>query len=642
MSLLTVEKVTHGFGARQILEDASFRLLKGEHIGLIGANGEGKSTFLNIITGKILPDAGKITWSRHVTVGYLDQHTVLKKGMTIREVLHTAFNHMHDLEAEMLKLYEDMALPENADKMDEMMEDAGEIQQILEYSGFYQLDAKIEEVAGGLGLRDIGLDRDVSDLSGGQRTKVLLVKLLLENPSILILDEPTNYLDHEHIVWLTRYLQDYENAFLLVSHDMEFLNSVVNVIYNLDGGNLTRYTGDYENFRRMYEIQKSQEKAAYERQQAEIEKLEDFIARNKARVATRGMAHSRQKQLDKMEILERPTEKIKPEFQFLMARTPSRFVVEAKELVIGYSQDEPLTRPLSFTLERGQKVAIVGTNGLGKSTLLKTILGKLPPLGGEVQLGDYLFPGYFEQEAARDSQETALDTFWAQFPSMENREVRLCLAKCGLTNEHITSQMRVLSGGENAKVRLAIVMNREHNWLILDEPTNHLDITSKEILEEAIRNYTGTVLYVSHDRYFINQTATRIIELKDKQLTNYIGNYDYYESHRAQPASTGKQAFAPVSDTVSQEKQAESQAKLSWKENKAEQARLRKKANDLKKLEDKIEQLENRLAEIDEEFLVPENATNVALLNDLTKERNSVEEELNTMYEQWEELSSEE
>ena len=479
MSLLTVEKVTHGFGARQILEDASFRLLKGEHIGLIGANGEGKSTFLNIITGKILPDAGKITWSRHVTVGYLDQHTVLKKGMTIREVLHTAFNHMHDLEAEMLKLYEDMALPENADKMDEMMEDAGEIQQILEYSGFYQLDAKIEEVAGGLGLRDIGLDRDVSDLSGGQRTKVLLVKLLLENPSILILDEPTNYLDHEHIVWLTR------------------------------------YTGDYENFRRMYEIQKSQEKAAYERQQAEIEKLEDFIARNKARVATRGMAHSRQKQLDKMEILERPTEKIKPEFQFLMARTPSRFVVEAKDLVIGYSQDEPLTRPVSFTLERGQKVAIVGTNGLGKSTLLKTILGKLPPLGGEVQLGDYLFPGYFEQEAARDSQETALDTFWAQFPSMENREVRLCLAKCGLTNEHITSQMRVLSGGENAKVRLAIVMNREHNWLILDEPTNHLDVDAKDELKRALTEFPGTILLVSHDPLFYEDFVTDIWNVED-------------------------------------------------------------------------------------------------------------------------------
>ena len=244
MSLLTVEKVTHGFGARQILEDASFRLLKGEHIGLIGANGEGKSTFLNIITGKIMPDEGKITWSRHVTVGYLDQHSALKKGTTIREVLRTAFNHMYELEEEMLKLYEDMANAQSEEAMNEMMEDAGEIQQILEYSGFYQLDAKIEEVAGGLGLRDIGLDKDVSDLSGGQRTKVLLVKLLLGNPSILILDEPTNYLDYEHIVWLTRFLQEYENAFILVSHDMEFLNSVVNVIYNLDGGNLTRYTGD--------------------------------------------------------------------------------------------------------------------------------------------------------------------------------------------------------------------------------------------------------------------------------------------------------------------------------------------------------------------------------------------------------------
>ena len=515
MSLLTVEKVTHGFGARQILEDASFRLLKGEHIGLIGANGEGKSTFLNIITGKIMPDEGKITWSRHVTVGYLDQHSALKKGTTIREVLRTAFNHMYELEEEMLKLYEDMANAQSEEAMNEMMEDAGEIQQILEYSGFYQLDAKIEEVAGGLGLRDIGLDKDVSDLSGGQRTKVLLVKLLLGNPSILILDEPTNYLDYEHIVWLTRFLQEYENAFILVSHDMEFLNSVVNVIYNLDGGNLTRYTGDYNNFLRMYDIQKAQEQRAYERQQAEIEKLEDFIARNKARVATRGMANSRQKQLDKMEILERPTEKIKPEFNFLMARTPSRFIVEAKNLVLGYDKDNPLTKPVSFTLERGQKVAIVGTNGLGKTTLLKTILGKLSPISGEAHLGDYLFPGYFEQEADRDSSVTALDTFWAEFPSMENREVRLCLAKCGLTNEHITSQMRVLSGGENAKVRLAIVMNREHNWLVLDEPTNHLDVGAKDELKRALTEYPGTVLLVSHDPSFYEDFVTDVWNVED-------------------------------------------------------------------------------------------------------------------------------
>lgn len=512
MSLLTAENVTHGFGARQILEEASFRLLKGEHIGLIGANGEGKSTFLNIITGKITPDQGKITWARHVKAGYLDQHSVLKKGMTIREVLRTAFDEMYNLEKDMLNLYEKMSSADDA-KIDSMMEEAGEIQQMLETGGFYQLDTKIEEVAGGLGLADIGLDRDVDDLSGGQRTKVLLVKLLLENPSILILDEPTNYLDHQHILWLTRYLQEYENAFILVSHDMEFLNSVVNVIYNLDGGSLTRYTGNYEDFKRMYEVQREQELKAYQRQQAEIEKLEDFIARNKARVATRGMANSRQKQLDKMEILEKPQQKIRPEFNFLMARTPSRFIVEAKDLVIGY--DAPLTKPVSFTVERGEKIAITGTNGLGKTTLLKTILGQLPPISGQVVLGDYLFPGYFEQESGRDEEATALETFWAEYPSMENREVRLCLSKCGLTNEHITSQMRVLSGGENAKVRLAIVMNREHNWLILDEPTNHLDIDAKEELKKALSQYPGTILLVSHDPCFYESFITRTLNVED-------------------------------------------------------------------------------------------------------------------------------
>lgn len=512
MSLLTAENVTHGFGARQILEEASFRLLKGEHIGLIGANGEGKSTFLNIITGKITPDQGKITWARHVKAGYLDQHSVLKKGMTIREVLRTAFDEMYNLEKDMLNLYEKMSSADDV-KIESMMEEAGEIQQMLETGGFYQLDTKIEEVAGGLGLADIGLDRDVDDLSGGQRTKVLLVKLLLENPSILILDEPTNYLDHQHILWLTRYLQEYENAFILVSHDMEFLNSVVNVIYNLDGGSLTRYTGNYEDFKRMYEVQREQELKAYQRQQAEIEKLEDFIARNKARVATRGMANSRQKQLDKMEILEKPQQKIRPEFNFLMARTPSRFIVEAKDLVIGY--DAPLTKPVSFTVERGEKIAITGTNGLGKTTLLKTILGQLPPISGQIVLGDYLFPGYFEQESGRDEEATALETFWAEYPSMENREVRLCLSKCGLTNEHITSQMRVLSGGENAKVRLAIVMNREHNWLILDEPTNHLDIDAKEELKKALSQYPGTILLVSHDPCFYESFITRTLNVED-------------------------------------------------------------------------------------------------------------------------------
>lgn len=506
MSLLVVENVTHGFGARRILEDASFRLLKGEHIGLIGANGEGKSTFLNIITGQLAPDEGKVEWSKRVTVGYLDQHSSLKKGMTIRDALREAFQGMLDLEKEMLALYDAMATAE--DGIEEMMEDAGEIQHTLEHSGFYTLDAKIEEIANGLGLGSIGLDKDVSDLSGGQRTKVLLTKLLLQDPSILILDEPTNYLDMEHIDWLKKYLQNYENSFILVSHDMDFLNSVINVIYHVNDGELTRYTGDYEKFMQMYAVKKSQESKAYERQQQEIDRMEDFIARNKARVATRGMANSRQKMLDKMDVLEKPREKPKPFFEFKEARTPSRFIVEGKDLVLGY--EEALTRPVNFALERGQKIAIIGTNGLGKTTLLKTILGKIKSISGKLELGDFLQPAYFEQEAERDSSETALEFLWREFPSYTNAEVRAALARCGLTNEHITSQMKVLSGGENAKARLCKLMQRETNWLILDEPTNHLDVDAKAELKKALKEYKGSILLVCHEPEFYRDIVSDV------------------------------------------------------------------------------------------------------------------------------------
>lgn len=512
MSVLTVENVTHGFGARQILENASFRLLKGEHVGLIGANGEGKSTFLNIITGELMPDQGKVEWSNRVTVGYLDQHTVLTKGKTIREALREAFKGMFDLEAEMLSLYDKMGDVEAAE-LDKMMEDVGEIQDILEHNSFYTLDAKIEEVANGLGLGAIGLDKDVADLSGGQRTKVLLTKLLLQNPTILILDEPTNYLDIEHIEWLKRYLKDYENSFILVSHDIPFLNEVVNVIYHVENSTLTRYTGDYEQFQQIYAVRKNQEQNAYTRQQQEVDRLEDFIARNKARVATRGMANSRQKRLDKMEILEKPREKPKPSFKFNEARTPSRYIVQAADLVLGY--DEPLTNPVNFALERGQKVAIRGVNGLGKTTLLKTILGLLPPVSGKVELGDYLEPGYFEQESSRYNTNTAMDEVWNEYPGLTNFEVRQALARCGLTNDHITSQMMVLSGGECAKVRLCKLMLKDINFLVLDEPTNHLDVDAKAELQKALTEFRGTILLVSHEPEFYEGWVTHVWNVED-------------------------------------------------------------------------------------------------------------------------------
>ena len=663
MSILEVKNLSHGFGDRAIFENVSFRLLKGEHIGLVGANGEGKSTFMSIVTGKLQPDEGKVEWSKYVTAGYLDQHAVLEKGMTVRDVLRTAFDELFKTEERINKIYMSMAeegadvdalmeevgelqdrletrdfytldakidevaralgvmdfgmdtdvtdlsggqrtkillaklllekpdillldeptnyldaehiawlkrylqeyenafvlishdipflndvinivyhvenqdlvlyagdydnfqsvyamkkafdelfkteerinkiymsMAEEGADVDALMEEVGELQDRLETRDFYTLDAKIDEVARALGVMDFGMDTDVTDLSGGQRTKILLAKLLLEKPDILLLDEPTNYLDAEHIAWLKRYLQEYENAFVLISHDIPFLNDVINIVYHVENQDLVRYAGDYDNFQSVYAMKKAQLEAAYERQQKEIADLQDFVNRNKARVATRNMAMSRQKKLDKMEIIELQAEKPKPEFHFKESRTPGRFIFQTKDLVIGY--DSPLTKsPLNLTFERNQKVAIVGANGIGKTTLLKSLLGIIQPLEGEVETGDFIDLGYFEQEA-EGSRQTPLEAVWDAFPALNQAEVRAALAKCGLTSKHIESQIQVLSGGEQAKVRFCLLMNRENNVLVLDEPTNHLDVDAKDELKRALQAFKGSVLMVCHEPEF--------------------------------------------------------------------------------------------------------------------------------------------
>ena len=477
MSILNVEHLTHGFGDRAIFNDVSFRLLKGEHIGLVGANGEGKSTFMNIVTGKLMPDEGKVEWAKNVRVGYLDQHSTLTKGMTIESVLKSAFAWLFELEENMNQICDRLGEAE-PDEMDAMMEELGVIQDTLTMHDFYIIDAKVEEVARALGLLDLGLSHDVTDLSGGQRMKVLLAKLLLEKPDILLLDEPTNYLDAEHIAWLKRYLQEYENAFILISHDIPFLNDVVNIIYHMENQRLDRYVGDYDKFQEVYEVKKSQLEAAYRKQQQEISELKDFVARNKARVATRNMAMSRQKKLDKMDVIELAAERPKPEFNFKLGRTPGRYIFETKDLVIGY--DEPLSKPLNISMERGHKIALVGANGIGKTTLLKSILGLIPSLGGSVELGENLEIGYFEQEIKGENRNTCINEIWEEFPSFSQYEVRSALAKCGLTTKHIESLVRVLSGGEQAKVRLCKLINKSTNVLLLDEPTNHLDVDAKD------------------------------------------------------------------------------------------------------------------------------------------------------------------
>ena len=507
MSILNVENLSHGFGDRTIFNSVSFRLLKGEHIGLVGANGEGKSTFMNIITGTLVPDEGKVEWAKNVRIGYLDRHTVLQKGMSVRSVLASAFDFLYVMETRMNDLCDKMGSASETE-LEHYMEELGTIQDLLTQHDFYLIDAKIDEVARAIGLMDVGLDTDVTDLSGGQRTKVLLAKLLLEKPDILLLDEPTNYLDANHIEWLKRYLQEYENAFILISHDIPFLNSVVNIIYHMENTQLDRYVGDYDKFQEVYAVKKSQQEAAYNRQQKEIAELKDFVARNKSRVATRNMAMSRQKKLDKMEIIERVSERPKPEFHFQEARTSGRYIFTTKSLVIGY--EEALSKPLNISMERGQRIVLTGANGIGKTTLLKSILGLIQPLNGGVELGDYLEIGYFEQEMDPSVTTTCIEEIWKEFPSYTQYEVRSALAKCGLTTKHIESKVKVLSGGEQAKVRLCKLINKKTNVLLLDEPTNHLDTDAKTELRRALTAYKGSILMVCHEPDFYDGLATAV------------------------------------------------------------------------------------------------------------------------------------
>ncbi|MGN0397982.1 MAG: ABC-F family ATP-binding cassette domain-containing protein [Candidatus Fimimorpha sp.] len=507
MMILNVKNLSHGFGDRAIFDHISFRLLKGEHIGLIGANGEGKSTFMNIITGSLMPDEGTVEWAKHVRVGYLDQHTVLEKGMTIRDILKSAFEFLFQMESDMNQMFDQMA-DASEEQLNFLLEETGTIQDLLDQHDFYVIDAKIEEVGHALGLDEIGLHRDVTELSGGQRTKVLLGKLLLQKPDILLLDEPTNYLDETHIEWLKRYLNDYENAFILISHDIPFLNSVVNLIYHMENQSLDRYVGNYEDFQRIYAAKKAQLEAAYQRQQQEIANLKDFVARNKARVATRNMAMSRQKKLDKMDVIELAKEKPKPEFHFQTARTSGKLIFETDDLIIGY--DEPLSKPLNIRMERGEKIALVGANGIGKTTLLKSILGLIPAFSGKVHLGDYQHIGYFEQESDTKTTTNCIEEIWKEFPSWTQYEVRSALAKCGLTTKHIESQFRVLSGGEQAKVRLCKILNTPTNILLLDEPTNHLDVDAKAELKRALNDYSGTILLICHEPDFYQDIVQQV------------------------------------------------------------------------------------------------------------------------------------
>ncbi len=511
MSILNVTNVTHYFGDKLVFKDIEFSLLKNERVGLVGANGSGKSTLLNVISGEILPDSGEIEWIGSSRVGFLEQHHDLPPGVTIRGYLGKAFQHLYDAENEMLRLSEKMG-DCSPGELEQQLKRFGEIQDLLERHEFYLIDAKIEEIANGLGIMALGLETDVDQLSGGQRTKLLLAKLLLEKPEILLLDEPTNYLDYEHITWLTEYLKGYPYSFILVSHDTDFMNAVVNIVYHLEHKRLTRYLGNYQQFLKTYEFRKQQQHIAYSRQQQEIQKLETYIAKNKVRASTSKQAKSREKKLLKIDRIQQPDRMPKPKFSFQIHERSTSTVVEIKDLQIGY--ERALVDPMTFVLKRGQKVAITGYNGIGKSTTLKTILGEISPIDGEITFGQKVFPAYFAQEWHTQSEQTPIEYIWGMHSMKTQKEIRQALARCGLQTEHIFSPLASLSGGEQTKVRICQLMLERSNWLILDEPTNHLDIQAKEALQIALQQYEGTILLVSHEPSFYQDWVSDVWDLE--------------------------------------------------------------------------------------------------------------------------------
>lgn len=508
--MISANNVTLRVGKKALFEDVNIKFTEGNCYGMIGANGAGKSTFLKILSGQLEPTSGDVVISPGERLSFLQQDHFKYDEFPVLDTVIMGNARLYEIMKEKEEIYA------KEDFTDEDGIKASELEAEFATMDGWEAESDAANLLNGLGIETELHYKLMKDLTGSEKVKVLLAQALFGNPDILLLDEPTNYLDVQHIEWLKRYLQEYENAFILISHDIPFLNSVINLIYHMENQRLDRYVGDYDKFQEVYSVKKAQLEAAYKRQQQEIAELEDFVARNKARVSTRNMAMSRQKKLDKMEVIELAKEKPKPEFHFLEARTPGKYIFETKDLIIGY--DEPLSRPLNLTMERGQKAVLVGANGIGKTTLLKSILGLTPALSGSVELGDYLSIGYFEQEMAPGNTTTCLDEIWKEFPSYTQYQVRSALAKCGLTTKHIESQVRVLSGGEQAKVRLCKLINRETNVLLLDEPTNHLDVDAKEELKRALKAYKGSILLICHEPDFYEGLATDVWDCRDWAL----------------------------------------------------------------------------------------------------------------------------
>lgn len=514
MGLLEIKNMSLSFGDKVIFNNVDFFVNKGDKMGIVGVNGAGKSTLLKILSKDVFYDKGSYSINPNIKIGYLDQQALINSEKDIMDYLRESYQPIYDADKKLSATYEKMAYATTEAEFLKLTEQTEKLMEFLQNNDFYSLDGKIEKVANGLGINTFGLNTKVKTLSGGQRAKVRLAKLLLEKPDVLILDEPTNFLDVEHISWLSNFLSNFDGTFVVVSHDTDFLSKITNCICDVDCNKITRYNEDYNHFVLSRQLRQEQHQKNYIKQQKTIEKLEDYIARNIARASTTKMAQSRQKQLEKMELIDKPTTHSKPTFLFNYKRLGSEILLQVNNLFIGYQQPL-LSKPINLVLKRGEKLAITGFNGIGKSTFLKTISGSLPAIGGSFKLATNVVIGYYEQEHIfENSNLTPLQFIWDEYPKMTEREVRGALAKCGLRAEHIVEPIKKLSGGEQSKVKICKLMLYPCNVLILDEPTNHLDKNAIEQLSTAIKSFDGTVLFVSHDSGFVNQNADKVLQFE--------------------------------------------------------------------------------------------------------------------------------
>lgn len=641
--ILSCQNISKAFVENQVLKNVSFHIEDHEKAAIVGINGAGKTTLLRIIVGEMTPDDGQVVLARDKTLGYLAQNSTV-------DTSHTIYEELLSVKADLLRLEEKIRECENnmkhaeGDALEDLMKQYTSLTHAFETGGGYLYRSELVGVLKGLGFTEDEFSKPVATLSGGQKTRVALGRLLLQNPDLIILDEPTNHLDMNSIAWLETYLLNYKGAVLIVSHDRYFLDRIAGKVIEIDQSKATTFMGNYSD----YAVKKEQLRVAtwnaYMNQQREIKHQEEVIEKLKSfnREKSIKRAESREKMLDKIEVIEKPSE-VRTDMKLsLTPRILSGNDVLTVEHLSKSFDSHKLFTDVNFEIKRGEHVAIIGDNGSGKTTLLKILNGLVPADQGTFRLGSNVEIGYYDQEHhVLHSEKTLFEEISDDYPYLNNTQIRNVLAAFLFTGEDVFKRISDLSGGERGRVSLAKLVLSNANFLILDEPTNHLDIMSKEILEDALNGYEGTILYVSHDRYFINRTAHRILDLTEGQFVNYVGNYDYYlEKHDTVMAAI--EASAPQNtdaDNTVAAKAAESEVKLDWKAQKEEQARLRKKENDLKKCEEQIARLEARVSEIDTEMSDPAIGTQVAKLQELSKEQAACQEQLEKLYEQWEELA---